>query len=63
MKTARTLFNRLRAWRLNRWADHMLKEARHHEREARHHRSAASHYAEKASSVRALARRIEGARS
>ena len=63
MNTTRVLFNRLRAWRLNRWADNMLKEARYHEREAHHHRSAASRYAEKASSVRALARRIEAARS
>ena len=63
MSSIRNTFNRFRTWRLHRWADHMLKEARYHEREAHHHRSAASHYAEKASSVRALARRIEAARS
>lgn len=61
MSRIRNLVNRLRAWRLNRWADTMTKEARYHEREARHHRAAASHYTEQASSVRALARRVEAA--
>jgi hypothetical protein len=61
MKTARTLLNRFRAWRLNRWADQLLKDAAWHEREARFHRSAASQFSLKSSDVRALARRIEAA--
>lgn len=49
---------RFRAWRLNRWADSLLKDAEYHKRAATQHRHDASMYWWKSSDVRALARRI-----
>lgn len=56
-------FHRLRAWRLHREADDLLRRARRHEISARIHRAAASRYTIEASRVRQLARHIEAARS
>lgn len=62
MKKLRALFISFRVWRLNRWADTLLHEARHHEKEVRHHNDAAFHYSMQARRVRALAGRVQAAR-
>jgi hypothetical protein len=61
MKTISRLWNRYRAWRLNRWADALLKDAEQHRRAAKAHSADASLYWMKSNDVRALARRMQAA--
>ena len=63
MKKIRHLWNRYRAWRLNQWADALLKDAEQHRQSAKLHSSAASMYWTKSNDVRALARRLQAARA
>lgn len=58
MRKIKAIWLRFRAWRLNRWADSLLREAEHHKRSAKLHGDDASTYWLKASDVRALAKRI-----
>ncbi len=57
-KKIRNTMLRFRAWRLNRWADALLRDAEYHKRAATQHGHDASNYWWKSSDVRALARRI-----
>lgn len=63
MKKIRSLWNRYRAWRLNRWADALVKDAEQHRQSAKLHSYAASTYWMKSNDVRALARRLQAART
>lgn len=62
MRKIKSLWIRFRAWRLNRWADSMLRESEYHKHSAKTHSAAASLYWSKASDVRSLARRLQAAR-
>ncbi len=57
MKKILQTWNRLRVWRLNRWADQLLQDSETYKREE------ATPLRRKATDVRALARRIQAARS
>lgn len=62
MRKIKYIWIRFRAWRLNRWADSMLRKAEYHKHSAKTHTAAASLYWIKASDVRSLARRLQAAR-
>jgi len=61
MRNIKALWMRFRVWRLNRWADEMLRDSEFHKRAASEHRIAASLYWSKASDARSLASRLQAA--
>lgn len=61
MKRIYQIWNCFRAWRLNRWADSLRREADYHRRQAKEHSAYASVFWLRSNDVRALARRIEAA--
>ncbi len=63
MNTLGRLLSRIRAWRLHRWAEDLQRDAEHHRRAAMRHSYEANLFRTRASEVRALARRIQAARS
>lgn len=61
LKNFGDLLVRLRAWRLNRWADALLQKSEHHKHSATQHSTSAARYWMQSSDMRALARRIRAA--
>mgnify|MGYP001602202466 FL=1 len=61
--TLRNRWTRFQCWRLNRYADALLKEAEHHQAAAKMHNTAYSLFWSKANDVRAAARRLVGGAS
>ncbi len=61
--TLRALWTRFQIWRLNRYADGLLKEAEHHKAAAKMHSAASSLFWSKANDIRAAAKRLLGSAS
>ena len=61
--TLRNRWTRFQCWRLNRYADGLIKEAEHHQAAAKIHNTAYSLFWSKANDVRAAAAKLRGAGS
>ena len=63
LKSLRNRWTRFQCWRLNRYADALLKEAEHHQAAAKMHNTAYSLFWSKANDVRAAAAKLLGGAS
>lgn len=59
VRSLRILWCRFQTWRLNHWADDLLREAEYHKRSAKHHSYASAVFWSKAHQIRARAVRME----
>lgn len=63
LKSLRNRWTRFQCWRLNRYADGLIKEAEHHKAAAKMHTAVSSQFWMKANDIRAAARRLLGSAS